>query len=288
MARVHTHYDNLKVVRNAPPELIHAAYRTLSQKYHPDRNPGNSEAARIMAIINASYEVLSDPIRLQEHDTWIAAKEKRALNTDESVVFSSTQFTDPKPATRVTPDRFPQKLVRALRARTSNWLPGDWIVLTVILIFIIGIWFNYSPQPERVTKSPPANKPYVPDPPAAAAAPLYVRPAMAPNGSPWPRSGSYIRGYKNLRTDGRSTVTVDNSKNESDVFVKLVFLDSAQAYPVRVFFIPAYGSFTVKGVRAGNYDVRYKDLGTGGTFRTEPFLWKKRREIMAFRLARSR
>ena len=68
MPRVYTHYDNLKVARNAPPEVIRAAYKILSQKFHPDRNPGDREAARIMAIINASYEVLSDPERRREHD----------------------------------------------------------------------------------------------------------------------------------------------------------------------------------------------------------------------------
>jgi len=56
MTQVHTHYDNLKVARDAPPEVIRAAYKTLSQKFHPDRNSGNAEAARIMAILNTSYE----------------------------------------------------------------------------------------------------------------------------------------------------------------------------------------------------------------------------------------
>lgn len=62
MAQIRTHYDNLKVARNAPPDVIRAAYRALSQRFHPDKNLGNTEAARIMAIINASYEVLSDPV----------------------------------------------------------------------------------------------------------------------------------------------------------------------------------------------------------------------------------
>ena len=44
MARVHTHYDNLKVARHASTEMIRAAYKKLLQKYHPDRNPGDSEA----------------------------------------------------------------------------------------------------------------------------------------------------------------------------------------------------------------------------------------------------
>lgn len=55
MAQIRTHYDNLKVARNAPPDVIRAAYRALSQRFHPDKNLGNTEAARIMAIINASY-----------------------------------------------------------------------------------------------------------------------------------------------------------------------------------------------------------------------------------------
>jgi DnaJ-class molecular chaperone len=78
MARIHTHYDNLKVARNAPPEVIRAAYKTLSQKYHPDRNPGNHDAVRIIQIINNAYEVLSDPVKRREHDEWIARAEAEA------------------------------------------------------------------------------------------------------------------------------------------------------------------------------------------------------------------
>jgi DnaJ-class molecular chaperone len=75
MARIHTHYDNLKVARDAPPEVIRAAYKTLSQKHHPDRNSNSSDAIRIIQLINNAYEVLSDPDKRQEHDAWIARAE---------------------------------------------------------------------------------------------------------------------------------------------------------------------------------------------------------------------
>ncbi|MRW90949.1 DnaJ domain-containing protein [Duganella sp. FT80W] len=75
MAKTHTHYDNLKVSRMAPQEVIRAAYKALSQKYHPDKNPGDEKAARIMAILNSAYETLSDPQRRKEHDEWIASEE---------------------------------------------------------------------------------------------------------------------------------------------------------------------------------------------------------------------
>lgn len=81
MARVHTHYDNLKVARNAPPEVIRAAYKTLSQKYHPDRNGNNENAIRIIQMINTAYEVLSDPAKRREHDEWIAREEAEAERT---------------------------------------------------------------------------------------------------------------------------------------------------------------------------------------------------------------
>lgn len=75
MAQIHTHYDNLKVARNAPPEVIRAAYKTLSQKYHPDRNSNSPDAIRVIQLINSAYTVLSDPAKRREHDEWIARME---------------------------------------------------------------------------------------------------------------------------------------------------------------------------------------------------------------------
>lgn len=83
MARIHTHYDNLKVARDAPPEVIRAAYKTLSQKHHPDRHGNSPEAIRIIQLINTAYEVLSDPVRRKEHDEWIARTE-RALSESQA------------------------------------------------------------------------------------------------------------------------------------------------------------------------------------------------------------
>ncbi|MDV6345551.1 J domain-containing protein [Nitrosomonas sp. Is37] len=79
MTKFHTHYDNLRVARNAPPKAIRAAYKRLSQRFHPDKNPGDADAARIMAIINTSYQVLSDPDKRREHDEWIAGMEAANL-----------------------------------------------------------------------------------------------------------------------------------------------------------------------------------------------------------------
>lgn len=74
--KIRTHYDNLGVARNAQPEVIKAAYKALAQKYHPDRNPNNPDAERIMKIINTAYRVLIDPVLRAEHDAWIVKQEQ--------------------------------------------------------------------------------------------------------------------------------------------------------------------------------------------------------------------
>ena len=74
-----TYYDVLRVERDAPPEHVRTAYRKLAHKYHPDKMPGNANAVRAMAAINAAYEVLSDAHRRAEHDLWIRRAEGKAL-----------------------------------------------------------------------------------------------------------------------------------------------------------------------------------------------------------------
>ena len=54
-------YKVLGVSPDASDEEIKAAYRKLAKKYHPDRNPGDQEAARKMQEINDAYDRIKDP-----------------------------------------------------------------------------------------------------------------------------------------------------------------------------------------------------------------------------------
>lgn len=80
MKKIRTHYDNLKVARNAPIEVIRAAYKALLFQYHPDRNPNDDNAVRILSIINSAYKVLSDPKQRADHDRWIEQQEMNSSN----------------------------------------------------------------------------------------------------------------------------------------------------------------------------------------------------------------
>lgn len=111
----------------------------------------------------------------------------------------------------------------------------------------------------------------------------YARQLTAPNGSPWPSTAGYVAGYPRASNNGLAHVTVDNTKNDSDVFVKLFRVDSAAPYPVRHFFIPAFSKFTLDDVAPGTYDIRYRDLRSGGLSRTESFSLEEKRSSAGVR-----
>lgn len=267
MAQIRTHYDNLKVARNAPPDVIRAAYRALSQRFHPDKNLGNTEAARIMAIINASYEVLSDPAKRREHDLWIREVEARSdLRVEPEQTIHSTTETKHSVASPIL-----LRLVLPLYNMVKGLVIWAFSYIIGIGILICIIWMIGSAIDLFGEKNAPplGSKPYQANPAPVRSA--YVRPSTAPNGNPWPVSSGYVKDYQHLHADGLSSVTVDNSQNDSDVFVKLVSLDGPEAYPVRQFYISAFGSFTLKNITAGSYDIRYRDLYNGGLSRSEAF-----------------
>lgn len=323
---MHTHYDNLKVSRDAPQEVIRAAYKSLSQKYHPDRHADGEEANRIMRLLNIAYDVLSDPARRAEHDQWITEQERleadrkrrreQAARTAQPQATARPQ-TPPRPSraangasaqgasrasgasgasgqagnarpsrgekTRFRPQAKSDNRPDGPRARGEP-LPRHLAVLLyagvgAAIVVLLGDWSG-SAQAPAGPGTPQIVRPAqaaesIPVMPASLAGPTtaarYSRPATTPRGMPWPSRSGYLAGYPVLNSNGLSTLTVDNTRNLSDVFLKLVLVEGDASIPVRTSFVRSGSTFTMENIAAGSYDVRYRSLDSGDIFRSERF-----------------
>lgn len=66
-------YETLGVGKNATEDEVKRAYRKLAQKYHPDRNKGDSSAESKFKEANAAYEILSDKQKRSQYDQYGSA-----------------------------------------------------------------------------------------------------------------------------------------------------------------------------------------------------------------------
>lgn len=231
-----------------------------------------------MKLLNTAYAVLSDPDRRRSHDRWIAEEEKAERAKESSYAYTSSPPSPSPPPTRQRRGAAFSINEAAMGGRPSETelqgrkfgrhFRGNWGWYVLGGLVLIGLANNEPKSPPQhsqpysalpVTAAPTANSPKA----------KWVRPDKAPSGYSWPVGADYVSGFRQLNTDGHSSVTIDNSRNNSDVYLKLVSLDTKEAFPVRHVFIPAFGSFTMNTVRAGNYDIRYRDLQTGGLSRSE-------------------
>jgi curved DNA-binding protein CbpA len=60
-------YCTLQIAPSCEQEVVHAAYRALAQKYHPDRDPSRHAQAR-MAQLNEAYRLIRDVTARERHD----------------------------------------------------------------------------------------------------------------------------------------------------------------------------------------------------------------------------
>lgn len=64
------YYEVLGVEKNADDAAIKKAYRVLAKKYHPDMNPGDTEAEKKFKEASEAYAILSDPEKRRQYDQY--------------------------------------------------------------------------------------------------------------------------------------------------------------------------------------------------------------------------
>lgn len=155
-------------------------------------------------------------------------------------------------------------------------LKNSWSVMnrpffaqsSIIAVIVAFIWFQAQPIGSSSSKNF-TEQSYLPS--QVPEKPRYEYPATAPNGSSWATNASYVKGYPIKNANGLSQLTIDNSQNDSDVFVKVFSWSGKGESAVRHIFIPAHQKFTANKLTQGRYDVRYRNLSTGSLALSEEF-----------------
>lgn len=138
-----TFYDVLQVSPNADQEIIKAAYRSLVQRFHPDKNPDNPDAEQYLKIINRAYEVLSDPVKREGYDAALKDVDGNQENQADAAPHAKKAASNRNNASRVNGGR-----TQATSENKKNvprpWIRFwarfiDYIVWGAIVGFILGI-----------------------------------------------------------------------------------------------------------------------------------------------------
>jgi hypothetical protein len=225
-----THYDNLKVQRDAPVGVIKTSYRKLSQQYHPDRNP-DPAALEIMKLINQAWDVLSDPERRARHDRAIAALEERRASSQRTP-------SSARPATKAPP------------VREDRLLDQDWVrvagMLALLFVLLLTVYQLARPGGEDETD----------DGPIVQQAPDDI---VVPEKSDDRVAHGYLTGSAQDATPGIAVVDIDNKAGLHDAEVRL-FRNGRAA---RSMFVHRGQRFVVEDLAPGTYVVKYKVLVEG-------------------------
>ena len=93
-------YKTLGVGRDASTSEIKKAYRSLTRKYHPDKNPGDKAAEERFKSVSSAYDVLSDQERRSLYDEFgdmsltqgFDAQRARAYKANQERAYAGSGF----------------------------------------------------------------------------------------------------------------------------------------------------------------------------------------------------
>ncbi len=88
------YYSILGVSKSATEDEIKKAYRKLAQKYHPDKNKGDSTAEEKFKDISEAYEVLKDSDKRRKYDN-LGSSYNRYRNTGGNSGFNWSDWENP-------------------------------------------------------------------------------------------------------------------------------------------------------------------------------------------------
>ncbi|ALL68947.1 molecular chaperone [Paraburkholderia caribensis MBA4] len=270
--------------------MIRAAFRALSQKYHPDRNGARPDYQRVMTIINTSYDILKDPALRTEHDQWIVEKEQddemcdAPLSPDDAVAASSGEES-----VREGPG--------AQRGLLNRMISRERLM--VVICICVGVvssdlwrWganslkhergdANHVESEEKTNNAPldrGARMCSQSDETEYSAAPAWKSDleksrfiGASPEEKQVGQSAGYLEGGWTAGYKGHASLMIDNTESRVDTLVSLVATGGVKEMSVRQLFMPAGRKFLISDIQSGQYKIQIKPLENHGFVSSKVF-----------------
>lgn len=95
-------YGLLNLKEGASIAEIKSSYRRLARKYHPDVNPGDTQAQTKFIAITEAYQFLLEVVKQQEENPAASAASSKPKDTTKPAANPATNNRKPQPQTTVT------------------------------------------------------------------------------------------------------------------------------------------------------------------------------------------
>jgi curved DNA-binding protein CbpA len=125
-------YQTLQVSPEASEAIIRAAYKTLAQQYHPDKNLGNPSSEEKFKEINEAYKVLSDPLLRKAYDNKISEGSQKQPQ-DTSYHNNQQREATPYQKENAEPSFSADEFAAIEAARRGCWSTIYWGVFWFVL-----------------------------------------------------------------------------------------------------------------------------------------------------------
>jgi tetratricopeptide (TPR) repeat protein len=139
-------YLLLGICRGASLDELKAAYRSLARKWHPDLNPGDTDAHQRFIALNQAYEILlvgvTAPIEQSSH---FVNEQRTPTPAPQSSV--RVDRRPPQPATNTKPTQNEEELKWQLYYELQSLLKQQQFLKAIVLIEGLA---HHSPQDSQV------------------------------------------------------------------------------------------------------------------------------------------
>lgn len=148
MAKFEDYYEILQVSPSAESEVIEAAYKKLTQKYHPDVSKSSTAAGK-MKKINIAHDVLCDPVQREKyHAEWVQKKGEKTSYAGTSAPTKSKPSSKSQPRQQqrdTTPEPSPAKQTLEKKGKIIAYAIAGLFVLVAVLLVLMNTVFSTHP-----------------------------------------------------------------------------------------------------------------------------------------------